>query len=156
MRIAPSFICFCTLFIFLAKSFAQTTTITDDKSMIRQLEYDWLQAEFRLDTASISAMMDETFVAVAGAGLQNKQRELEGIYANMSHRKKINHTVDSLYLDDIRIEVYGATAVVTFISVTSGKISDVPFQDRRTRIYDVWIKREGNWKAVSSQATPLN
>jgi hypothetical protein len=147
---------FCLLYCGTAKeSLSQNAISNKDKEIIKKLEYDWLMAEFRLDTATIASMMDETFVSVGLTGLVNKQEELKGIYENMSQRLKDNHIVDSLYLEDVQIQFYDNTAVVTFFSVTKGRINGVPFVNRRTRMYDVWIKRNGQWKAVSSQVTPV-
>jgi len=126
-----------------------------DAEAIKKLERDWLTAEFRLDTAAIAPMMDDAFVSVNITGIANKQQELDGMYQHISQRIKENHLVDSLYLDEMRIKLYGNAAVVTFVTVTRGRIKDIPFQNRRTRFYDVWIKRKGKWKAVSSQGTPL-
>jgi len=112
-------------------------------------------AEFRLDTATISAMMDERFMSIDLGSIGTKQQELKGIHENISLRLKNNHVVDSLYLDDVHIQVFDNTAVVTFISVTKGRINEKPFENRRTRMYDVWIKRNGKWKAVSSQVSPI-
>ena len=119
------------------------------------MEYDWLLAEFKLDTATISGMMDESFISIGTSSISTKQEELNGIYKNISQRINDKHEVDSLYLDNVDINIYGTAAVVTFISVTKGRINSVPFTNRRTRMYDVWIKRKGQWKAVSSQVTPI-
>ena len=132
-----------------------TAAVSTDVAALQKLEYDWLSAEFKLDTAAIAAMMDDGFISVNTTGIANKQQELDGIYRHISQRSKDGHVVDSLYLDDIRVQVYDNAAVVTFISVTRGRIKDIPFNNRRTRFYDTWIKRNGQWKAVSSQGTPL-
>lgn len=137
------------------KSKAQNMSAQKDMEQLKKMEYDWLIAEFKLDTATIAAMMDKKFIAVGLNSVNNKQQELDGIYENISQRLKNNHVVDSLYLDDMHIEMYDNTAIVTFISVTKGSIKKVPFENRRTRMYDVWIKRNGQWKAVSSQVTPI-
>jgi len=129
--------------------------VNGDAAIIKKLETGWLSAEFRLDTATIASMMDDAFISVNVTGIANKQQELDGIYQHISQRIKENHVVDSLYLDDMRVQLYGDAAIVTFVSVTRGRIKDIPFQNRRTRFYDVWIKRKGQWKAVSSQGTPL-
>jgi len=153
-----SFITICSIFFFCASpknAVSQKTSSTNDIEKLKKLEYDWLIAEFKRDTASIAAMMDEKFISVGLTGTSNKQQELDGIYENISERMKNNHIVDSLYLDDVRIQIYGNTAVVTFFSVTKGRIKEVPFANRRTRMYDVWIKRKGQWKAISSQVTPV-
>jgi predicted transcriptional regulator YheO len=49
--------------------------------------------------------------------LQNKQHELTGIYNNISNRIKEGETMDSLYLDDFKAQLYNNTAVVTFYTV---------------------------------------
>lgn len=76
----------------------------------------------------------------------SKREELEGIYNTMSKRIKEDPIVDSLYFDDVAIRIYGNTAIVTFISVTKGRIKNIPFT--RTLMYDVWIRKNGEWKAV--------
>lgn len=136
-------------------SLSQQSIPNKDIETIKKLEYDWLIAEFKQDTATIAAMMDEKFISIGLSGLLNKQEELKGIYDNIGQRLKNNHVVDSLYLDDMQVQIYNTTAVVTFFSVTKGRIKGVPFENRRTRMYDVWIKRKGQWKAVSSQVTPV-
>ncbi len=125
------------------------------EAMFRKMEYDWLMAEFKQDTATISSMMDNSFMSIGADAVGTKQQELQGIYDNIGQRKKNNHVVDALYLDDFHLKIHGNTAIVTFISVTKGSIQNTPFNNRRTRMYDVWINHSGNWKAVSSQVTPL-
>ncbi|MEO5593364.1 MAG: nuclear transport factor 2 family protein [Chitinophagaceae bacterium] len=138
-----------------SKSFLPVAASTNDAETIKKLEYDWLIAEFKLDTATISKMMDGTFMSVGPGSISNKQQELDGMYRNISQRLKDNHIVDSLYLDDIHVQLYDNTAVIAFLTVTKGRINDVPFENRKMRFYDVWIKKNGQWKAVSSQGIPV-
>jgi C-terminal processing protease CtpA/Prc len=126
-----------------------------DENVLRRMEYDWLMAEFRVDTVTISKMMDESFISIGESGVSNKHQELAGIFRNMQERKMKGHIVDSLYLDDFTVRIYGDVAMVTFVSVTKGVKDKEFFYNRRTRMYDVWIKKKGIWKAVSSQVTPL-
>lgn len=127
-----------------------------EKELLKKLEFNWLMAEFAVDTSTISKLMDRSFISIGPSGTNNKQQELTGIYKNMRERQLDNHFVDSLYFDDLSINLYDNTAVVTFVSVTKGRKNDIAFSNRRTRMYDVWIKRNGQWKAVSSQVTPLH
>jgi len=122
---------------------------------LKRLEYEAISAEFRLDTAAISRVIHENFIAVYPNKLQNKQQELAGIYKNIVRRKQEGETMDSLYLDHFRADVYGNTAIVTFHTVTKGRRNDGPYEDQRWRWYDVWVKERGEWKLVSSQGTPL-
>ncbi len=142
------------LFALGTESVSQDLPVQKDIETLKKMEYDWLMSEFTMDTAAIAAMMDEKFMAI-GTTVSNKQQELDGIFEIMSQRRKDDHVVDSLYLDDMHVKIFDNTAIVTFISVTKGSIKDVPFTNRRTRMYDVWVRRNGQWKAVSSQVTPL-
>lgn len=126
-----------------------------DKAILQKMEYDWLAAEFRMDTASIAQMLDDNFIAVAKSGISVKQKELEGVAQFVGQMRQDKHVIDSFYLDEVRVQLYDNAAVVSFVSVTKGSINKIAFSNRRTRFYDVWIKRNGRWKAVSSQATPL-
>ncbi len=69
---------------------------------IRSLEYKAFDAAFRLDTATLSKMMDEKFIAVYPKTISNKQQELAGIYKNISQMKRDEHFIDSFYLDDLK------------------------------------------------------
>ncbi len=145
-----------TFFVFFSlQTFSQSIRDNEDMKTLKKMEYDWLIAEFKLDTATISKMMDDGFISIGASSISTKQEELNGIYQNISERMKNNHVVDSLYLDDVNIKIHDNTAIVTFISVTKGRIKDVPFANRRTRFYDVWVKKGGAWKAVSSQGIPI-
>ena len=137
------------------KSIAQDSKYKRTIERFKKMEYDWLIAEFKQDTATIAALMDSNFLSIGPDGVGTKQQELSGIYNNIGQRIKNKHVVDSLNLEDFRVKIYGNTAVVTFISVTKGRIQNIPFDNRRTRMYDVWINQKGKWKAVSSQVTPL-
>ncbi len=81
--------------------------------------------------------------------------ELEGIYNAILAMRK-----DSIFIDSFRIEepfiakLHNDFAITVFICHTYKKDKGIPIQ-KRTKFYDVWIKRESGWKAVSSQATTV-
>jgi hypothetical protein len=137
----------------ISKHPATLNSKSDLYQLLFQLEYNAIDAEFRLDTASIAAIMDEGFISINEKEVTAKHEELLGMYNNISSRLKDNHLIDSFYLDQFRVDQFGNTAVVTFFIVTKGRIQNVPFENRRTRFYDVWIKRNGKWKIISMQAT---
>jgi len=129
--------------------------IAEVSQVLKKLEYDALQAEFKMDTAAIASIMDDGFVSIDERKVSNKQSELIGIYNNIDRRLKEGHTVDSLYLDQFRVDLFDNTAIVTFFTVTKGMIKEKPYENKRTRFYDVWVTRKGDWKLVSMQATFL-
>lgn len=121
---------------------------------ILRLEKKWLDAEFNLDTASISPLLHPRFISINGNRISGKQEELKGIYENISAMQKDGIVLDSLRFEDAQVRMYDSTGIATFIVHTFKKANGKPVE-KRTRFYDVWIKRSGQWKAVSSQGTVL-
>jgi len=57
----------------------------------------------------------------------------------------------TLRLDELQVRTYGArTAVVTGLDVLQGASGDDVV---RVRFTDVFVKRDGTWRAVSAQET---
>jgi hypothetical protein len=113
----------------------------ETKQELLTLELKWLEAEFKLDTTYISTLIDSTFAGISGSRITNKQQELEGMF----------HTINAMRKDG-RVNLYENVAVVTFIVHTYKKDKGLPIE-KRTRFYDVWVNRNGKWKAVAAQGT---
>lgn len=127
----------------------------NDFNILKARETEWLDAEFKMDTAKISQMMHDKFIGINAETISTKNEELKGMYQNIAERTKDDHIVDSFVIDDFQVKFYGNTAIVTFICVSKGSIKNIPFKNRRTRIYDVWVKSNGIWKAVASQISRI-
>jgi ketosteroid isomerase-like protein len=54
--------------------------------------------------------------------------------------------------DDLRVRVYGNSAVVTALTRTKGKFLGQEFTTHE-RSTDVFVKRDGRWQCVLSQLT---
>lgn len=128
--------------------------VSQTKQHILSLERKWIEAEFALDTAYIATLLDSTFISVSAKQVSNKQQEINGIYANMSSMRKDSIFLDSLKLENGIVNIYGNTAVVTVITHSYKTDKGRP-TEKRMRFYDVWINRNGEWKAVASQGTLL-
>lgn len=154
----------CLLFILICSAFScsnETKTNspaqfseTKTKEELIALERKFLEAEFALDTAYITTLLDSTFISVSSDHLSNKQQELTGIYKNISNMRKDSIFLDSLKIQDAMVNIYSNTAVVIFVVHTYKKDKGRP-TEKLTRFYDVWVNRGGNWKAVSSQGTKV-
>lgn len=129
-----------------------TSSATETKEHLLSLERKWLEAEFALDTAYIASLLDSTFISISAGHISNKEQELKGIYENISAMRKDSIFLDSMRFEEVLVHVYEHTAVASFIVHTYKKDKGRP-TEKRTRFYDVWIKRGENWKAVSSQGT---
>jgi hypothetical protein len=127
----------------------------EDRDDLITLERQWLEKEFVLDTAFISSLLDSTFIDVTETGLKNKNEDLLAMYNNIDRSIKKGIVIDSFKLEDNVVNKYSNSAVVTFIVHTYRHSQDTLFE-RRTRFYDVWVKRGDQWKAVATQGTPIS
>ncbi len=125
-----------------------------DSLKLIALERQWLEAEFSLDTANLSLLMDPGFIGISEEGIKTKTEDLISMYNNIKQRQIDSIKIDSFRLDSPVVNIYGNSAVVTFIVHSFGRNKTAP-RERRTRFYDVWINRNGKWLAVSSQGTSL-
>jgi hypothetical protein len=98
--------------------------------------------------------MDSTFIELSNDKIKNKHEVLVTIYKNNISNLEKKVSLDSFRLEEPIVHVYGNAAVVTFIMHTFRKKGD-SLLERRTRFYDVWVKRGVQWKAVTWQASPI-
>jgi len=118
------------------------------------LEKKFLEKEFALDTASLASLMDSTFIDITDDGVKDKQEDLIDIYYNIDQRLKQGTVPDSFKLENEVVNVYSNSAVVT-VTVHSFRHSGDTSIERRTRFYDVWIRRDTEWKLAASQGTVI-
>lgn len=123
-------------------------------SELLSLERKWLEAEFALDTTSLLSLLDPGFIGISEEGIKNKSQDITSMYNNIKQRLQDSIFIDSFKLEQPLVNVYENAAVVTFIVHSFGKNKTMPRQ-KLTRFYDVWIRKQGSWKAVSSQGTAL-
>lgn len=151
---ATHIIILCGLSIVLLTCTGRSPKNIDDKRQLLNLEHEWLDKEFALDTAFLSSIMDSTFIGISASGIKDKQADLLSMYNNIDQRIKQGIVIDSFRLEDEVVNVYSNSAVVTFIVHTYRHNHDTLIV-RKTRFYDVWTKRGDKWKAVASQGTAI-
>jgi hypothetical protein len=98
--------------------------------------------------------MDSTFIELSKGAIKDKHEVLKTIYSSNIDNARKNIILDSFILEEPVVHLYDNAAVVTFILHTYRKKGEAAYE-RRTRFYDVWIKRNAQWKAVTWQATPI-
>jgi len=144
----------CGLLMVLFKCADKPSGHSEEKRELLNLEYEWLNKEFELDTAFLSSIMDSTFIGISVSGVKSKQEDLVSMYNSIDQRIKNGIVVDSFRLEDEVVNMYSNSAVVTFIVHTYRHNGDTLIE-RKTRFYDVWVKRGDKWRAVASQGTPI-
>jgi len=131
-----------------------TTNSPDEVNKLLNLEKEAIEKEFQNDTTFLSSVMDTTFIELSKDTIKNKHEVLKTIYQDNINRLENKISLDSFRLEEPIVHLYGNSSVVTFVLHTFRKKEDSLFE-RRTRFYDVWVKRGSQWKAVTWQASPL-
>ncbi len=74
--------------------------------------------------------------------------------AVLEDRKSGSVDFDSLVADEIKVRVYGDTAIVTYRSTAKGKDQDGAIDEQR-RWTRVFVRKDGRWQLVHSQGTTI-
>jgi ketosteroid isomerase-like protein len=112
------------------------------------MEHDWSQADRERDPAALDRILASDWIGIDFEGaVLTKPQALEGIASGSG-------SLESTVLRDMKVRIYGNTAVVTGTDTEKGEYHG---QDSSGKYLwtDVFVKRNGRWQAVSSQSTKL-
>jgi ketosteroid isomerase-like protein len=90
---------------------------------------------------------DDWIIINADGGIIEKERFLEVIKSGAL-------THEMMQSDDIRVRVYGDSAVVSALTRSKGKFMGQEFTTHE-RSTDVFVRRDGQWRCVLTQLTPF-
>lgn len=108
-----------------------------------QLEHQWIRASATHSTAFLDHLLAADFVEVTYDGrIRSKADVLQGRVAP--------GTVQTL--SDLRVRIFGATAVVTGLNTVANSKQG---WTARLRFTDVFVRNDSGWHAVSAQETLL-
>jgi ketosteroid isomerase-like protein len=115
----------------------------ESRHEIDQLEESWRQAVMKGNTAAMSNLLADDYMAITASGtLQTKEQALESLRTGHLH-------FTTLDISDRKVRFYGTTALVTSVADVQGTTSegDVSGSYRYTRVYV--RNASGAWKIVS-------
>ena len=123
--------------------------VSTDESKILALESAWNLAEEEKNVSALDQMLATTFVYTEFDGsFSDKPQFLQGIKSSGIHSDQITN-------QDVLVSLYGDSAVVIGIFKEKGIENGKAFA-RRGRFTDTWVKQNGIWLCVASQATLIN
>jgi ketosteroid isomerase-like protein len=114
---------------------------------LRQLERDWCTASMTADAAGISKILADDYSGVTSRGIKQTKAEA------LADLKDPQSSVDSCGETDVKVRLYGDTAVVTGLGSRSGTAKGVAYTDRRILWTDTFVRKAGRWQCVASQGT---
>ena len=113
-----------------------------------QIEQEWSQADLHKDAAVLNRILADDWIGIDFEGaVLNKAQALRGIASGSA-------ALESTVLRDMKVRVYGDTAVITGTDTEKGEYHGKD----SSGVYlwtDVFVRRNGRWQAVSSQSTKL-
>ncbi len=116
---------------------------------IEGLELDWRRAQLTNNISMVDKLLADDYLGINANGtLETKADEL------MRRRSGSLH-ITELDLSDIKVRIYGDTAVVTSKADLVGKSGDrdISGRYRYTRVYS---NRAGQWRIVSFEASKVS
>jgi ketosteroid isomerase-like protein len=121
---------------------------SDIEEELLKLEEQFGAAIVKNDPEEIGRFVTEDWIIInSDGGIIDKERFLGVI-------KSSALTHEMMESSDIRVRVYGDSAVVTALTRTKGKFSGQDFSTHE-RATDVFVKLDGQWRCVLSQLTSL-
>lgn len=115
------------------------------------LERQWKEAVVKKDVAALQRLYADDYISVDSEGaIWNKTDDIEIDTAGMFR-------LESFRLEDMKVRLYGDTAIVTGRSAFSGTIEGEGQvkSSSQFRFVDVFVKQNGQWRCVSNQFTAL-
>src|SRR6266581_77227 len=127
---------------------AQAASGAAVEEQIKKIEKDRAAAVTRADVAALDAITSDDYTMINRNGrLMDKAQTMSGIKTG-----DIKITFNEV--SDLKVRVYGDTAVVTGRSETKGTVGgrDVSGPNLFTRVY---VKKNGRWQSVSFPQTAI-
>jgi hypothetical protein len=123
---------------------------TKTEAELIQLERDIGAANVRRDKAFFERIEADEFIFTDSAGgLTTKAEDVAGLDKPAGEFKQVSYEPD-----DMKVRVYGKTAVVTGRTTTKLQSKDREVINR-SRFTDVFVKRDGRWQLVAGHSSRL-
>lgn len=136
------------LSLLMTVSLAAQSSGGSTEEQLEKIENDRAQAVVKGDVAALDKMTSDDYTIIDRTGrLRDKQTTMAGI-------KSGEIKITSNKLSDLKVRVYGDTAVITGRSDTEGTINGAP-SNGAVRFTRVYVKKDGQWQSVAFQQTPI-
>lgn len=132
--------------IFTCVLYASAQSKLEQKLLQMQRVED--DAETKKDFAALDRLLDDNYIFTAANGaIYTKKQLVDEIKADDSTGAQ------TLSYEEVKTFDFGKTALVNYLLVVKSKDKEGKDQASRYRMSALWVKRKGNWRIASVQAT---
>lgn len=124
---------------------------SDEANQLIQLEESWNQASQKKDADTIAGMLSNEYFYT---GTEGEVGDAALLLKHAREGEADEPRYQSYKIDDIRVRIYGNTAVVTGRWTGSGTAQN-KHAIVRERWTDVWVRQHNVWKCVCSHSTKI-
>ena len=132
----------------IGQAAAQKFKDDSQETKLLVMEHLWNEAQVNRDARALDAMIGGEFVNTEYDGeVSDKAKFLNDI-------KDPHFNLSSLTIQDLKVSMYGDSAVVVGIYHTRGTYQSKPYE-HFGRFTDTWVFTEGRWQCVASHTSLL-
>ncbi len=137
----------CGLLVALC-AFAQTPEAVSSResAQLMALERMWNQAQLGRDATAIADMIGDKFTNTEWDGEVSNRGKFLADFADPKYRP------DLMNIQDVKVEMYSTTAIVTGTYHTKGTYGGKPYE-HLGRFTDTWEFQDGKWLCVASHSS---
>jgi hypothetical protein len=138
----------CLLVTLCAYSQSPKAVSYTETSKLVGLERMWNQAQVMRDATAIASMIGDKFTNTEWDGEVSDRGKFLADFADPKFQPS------AMSIDDVKVEMYASTAVVTGIYHTKGTYGSKPYE-HVGRFTDTWVYEDGKWLCVASHSSLL-
>lgn len=127
---------------------ARTRDAAGAAEAVQQQDQERIRAQIAADAVALRRIYADDFLGIGPTGVVRNKADVIADFA--AHTL----TYQSIKTAEVRVRVYGITAVETGRSIMVGQDGGktVPSENRFTR---VWVMRDGRWQLVANHYSPI-
>ncbi len=118
------------------------------ESKLVALERMWNQAQLVRDASAIASMIGDKFINTEYDGEVSDRGKFLSDFADPKFQPSI------MGIDDVKVDMYSNTAIVTGSYHTKGTYGAKPYE-HFGRFTDTWVYQDGKWLCVASHTSLL-
>jgi ketosteroid isomerase-like protein len=144
----PSMWCFIGLLSFGNVAWSQAQTTGGTEKAVAALEQQWLQSQKTNNPDLVAPLLADKFINTSSDGKVTDKAQM------LADSKATKY--DSVDYNDLKVTVFGDTAIATGLFTAKGTDPSGKSLDNRERFTDTWVKMpNGKWQCVASHGSPV-